>query len=72
MAIEKKKVVAMKYLPTRAPSLSTIVMWLFLDRLHAAQWIWGAVGVVYVVAWIAFIYANFWQEIDCNPFEKER
>ena len=54
--MEHRKVISNKNMPPRLPLISSIVVGLLLDRLHAAGWVWGACGAVFLVAWIASIY----------------
>lgn len=58
----KQQVIPWKELPTKCPLFGTIVLWLLLDRLDAAQWVWGAVGVVVLVVWIVWIIGLFRDE----------
>lgn len=53
--MKTRKVVHGKNLTMRCPLVATLVFWLVLDRLDAAGWVWGAVGVVLVIGWIAWI-----------------
>ena len=53
--MKQRKVVHAKNLAMRPPLIATLVLWLVLDKLDAAGWVWGAVGVVVVVLWLAWI-----------------
>jgi hypothetical protein len=52
-----KKVVAYKNLPTKFPLVPSIVLWLFMDRIHAPAWAWGAVWMFVGLLWVSY----FWQ-----------
>ena len=63
--MESKKVISKKNLPTRSPILATVVYVLAMDYWNAPQWLWGAVGLLLVFIWIAWIVSFFNQdEID--------
>jgi len=59
MAIERKaqptKVIKPSNLQAQLPFTTTGVAYLLLDKFDAAQWVWGALGVVFVLLWIAAI-----------------
>jgi hypothetical protein len=55
-------------LPTRLPVLLTAVVYLLLDRFHPADWVWGAVGAVFVLVWIGAFVAWF-KEDEVDIFE---
>ena len=57
--MKHRKVVKLSNLPSRSPLWLALLLWLFLDRVHAAGWIWGAVGVVWVLLMIRWIAAQF-------------
>jgi len=44
-------------LPIRLPIFPTAVAFLLLDRFHAVGWVWGAVGTVFLLAWIGIFVA---------------
>ena len=52
--MKKRKVISSKNLPMRSPLIGALVWWLVLDKLGAPGWVWGVVGTMVVVAWIAF------------------
>lgn len=63
--MESKKVISKKNLPTRSPILATVVYVLAMDYWNAPQWLWGAVGLLLIFIWIAWIVSFFNQdEID--------
>jgi len=49
------KVIARKNTPTGLPIFTTVVIYLMLDKFHAAPWVWGAVGTLLIIIWIAAI-----------------
>lgn len=60
--MKKKKVIDRNELPARYPVVTTIVAFLALDYWKAPQWVWGAVGVLFLIIWIACIIAIYNQE----------
>lgn len=61
-----RDVLAHKHRPCTLPIVGTVVWWMFLDRLAAPDWVWGATGVVVVVLWVAAI-AGIWLDIERTP-----
>ena len=55
-------------LSIRLPVLLTAVVYLLLDRFHPADWVWGAVGALFVLIWIGALVAWF-KEDEVNIFE---
>lgn len=53
--MKTQPVVSWKNLPSKIPILSSIVWWMFLDRIKAPEWAWGVVGVVAVIFWVGAI-----------------
>lgn len=51
------KVISRKQLPTHLPLNSTLIMWLFLEKTDAPDLVWGAVGLLYFLFWVAAIIA---------------
>jgi hypothetical protein len=51
----KRKVIKYSNLPRKAPVWQTLVYFLALDRFHAPEWVWGAVGLLVLLIWIYFI-----------------
>jgi hypothetical protein len=61
--LNKHKVIPLSRMPGRLPITSTIAWYLLLDRLDAAEWVWGAMAVLVGVSWvIAFIKVCFVQD----------
>ena len=44
-------------IPVKLPFFQTITIYLLLDKLDAAGWIWGVVGTIVVLWWILAIVA---------------
>lgn len=51
-----RKVFSPLNLPARMPLGATIIMWLLLDRLQPAGWIWGAIAVLLLFLWALWLY----------------
>jgi hypothetical protein len=56
------KVIKLNQLPAKLPVVATIAWFLFLERFHAPQWLWGIAGFLAVLFWGACIYAMCVQE----------
>lgn len=50
-----KKVLANNNLPTSLPIWSTITCWLALEHWNAPQWLYGALGLFFLIAWVVCI-----------------
>jgi len=50
-----KKVIKSTSLPTKLPIWSTITTALALDYWNAPQWLWGAMGLLFLIGWISCI-----------------
>ena len=64
------KVVSYKCLPSKLPVWQTVTAFLLLDRLNVPQWVWGAVGCFYLLAWIICLFAVINQK-QVDIFEKD-
>lgn len=53
----KRKVIATKQLPARpaAALWSGATTWLLLDRFNAPQWLYGALGLFFVLAFVTLL-----------------
>jgi hypothetical protein len=61
----RKKVVSRKNQPTRFPLWQGLTCWLALEYSKAPEWLYGAAGVFFLVAWLAWIVSFFIeQEVD--------
>jgi hypothetical protein len=50
------KVISHKNFARRTPLHITLTLLLMLKVFNAPEWVWGAVGLLVVVLWIAFFY----------------
>lgn len=51
----KHKVISRKNFPARLPVYQTLAVLLTLDFYNAAQWVWGAIGLLFLGFWIVAI-----------------
>lgn len=56
------KVISPKNEATKLPLWSTLISWLVLDRTQPPQWVWGVVGTIFALIWIASIVGIIRQE----------
>ena len=49
-------------LPMQPPLIGTLVWYLVLDRFDAPGWLWGVMGTLLAVLWIAFFVGLFMNE----------
>jgi hypothetical protein len=68
--MKKRKVISSKNLPMRSPLIGALVWWLVLDKLGAPGWVWGVVGTMVVVAWIAFA-VEVWNREEVDVFDSD-
>lgn len=65
--MKKIKVIPNKIMPTRLPIWPTCVVYLLMDKFNAVGWVWGAVGVLWLIVWIVAIARLLnEQEIDLD------
>lgn len=68
------KVINRKNLPVRSPLMFSIVMWLLLDRLSAAGWVYGVAGTLCAILWVIFFVVLFKEDqvdlFSSNPFRR--
>jgi len=50
-----KKVISHNNLPASLPFFRTLVLWLFLDRISAPEWVWGVYIALVALHFIASI-----------------
>ena len=50
-----KKVISSKNLPNRSPIMATVVYATALSYWNAPEWLWGALGILMAIIWIAWI-----------------
>ncbi len=65
----KRKVIAFSNISTPIPLQTTAVVYLLLDKIQAAGWIWGAVGCTLVLIWLVWIVGFFIEE-EVDIFKK--
>lgn len=51
--------ICMDYLPEGPPFSATLAWGLFLDRIAAPGWAWGAMGLIVVWLWVIYFYCRF-------------
>ncbi len=66
-----KKVIKVDNLPTKFPVFPTMTMYLFLDKVNAAGWVWGAVGFFFVMVWF-FALKRWASEEQVDIFNKDK
>ncbi len=45
----KKRVISPKNLPSKIPVYQALIVYLMLDKLNAADWVWGVMGTIMAV-----------------------
>lgn len=65
----KRKVLALRSIQSRPPLIFTLLMWVMLDHFDPAGWMWGAVGVLVILLWVAYA-ATLGKEEVVDPFAK--
>ncbi|MGQ7868712.1 hypothetical protein [Sunxiuqinia sp. sy24] len=60
--MKKRKVISLNNLPVKLPLFQTLVTWIALDYWNAPQWLYGALGLLFLVVWIYAIVARVNQE----------
>lgn len=69
--MKARKVIPLKCLPSRPPVFKTVVVWIALDHWHAPQWLYGAVGLLFILLWCAAIHGWATQE-EVDIFKEEK
>lgn len=67
----KRKVISPKNLPVKYPIAWTLVFAFALDKWHAPEWLWGAVGFLVLISWIAAISLKIKVE-EVDIFEEKK
>lgn len=67
--MDTKKVINNKNLPIKFPVLATVVYATALDYWGAPQWVWGAVGLLTVIAWVGAIIVKVKEEEQEDIFK---
>jgi len=68
--VKKVKVVSPNNLRARAPLASTILSYLLLERFEAQGWVWGVVGTLFAIVWIAWA-SRVWNEEHVDVFKDD-
>jgi hypothetical protein len=63
------KVIDSENLPARLPLWSSITVWLLLDRLQAPGWVYGVMGTLFAIIWIAAI-VKFFRQTETKIFNE--
>jgi len=66
----KKKVIAQKNIGAKSPVLLGIVLWLFLDRLGAPDYVHGIVWTVYAIVFIS-VLCEWYSSVSVDIFKEE-
>jgi hypothetical protein len=66
-----RKVISYKNLPGKVPLTDGILAYLLLDKFHAVPWIWGAVGTLWGILFIASV-VGIWTQKDVDIFEEKK
>ena len=56
MPTKTKKVISTKNLPRKMPLHLTLTLWLVVKVFNAPEWIWGALGLLLVIAWVGWVH----------------
>jgi len=62
MIMKTEKVISTKNLPVKMPIWSSITAALALDHWNAPEWLWGAVGLFFILGWVVIIISMVKQE----------
>lgn len=65
------KTISRKNLPARLPIVHTALAILLLDYYDAPQWLYGVIGCILVMLWIAAIYTKS-KEKEVDLFEESK
>ena len=68
--MKKRKVLKLGNLQTKPPIWSTITAAMALDYWNAPQWIYGAVGLIFIIGWASCIYHMITEEV-VDIFDKD-
>lgn len=66
--MKKRPVIKRESLQTTPPLLATMVWGLMLDRFHAPGYVWGILGTIVFILWIAYFSLLFTEEVR-DPFQ---
>ncbi len=68
--MQKQNVISYKNIPTKCPTITTIVIYLMLKHFNAPEWIWGISGALLAIKWIDFI-VSFFREKPIDIFQNK-
>lgn len=68
--MKPKKVIKSVDLPSKLPVFPTLTTILALDYWNAPQWLWGALGFLFIIAWVAAIIRII-TDVEVDIFEKD-
>lgn len=69
--MKEKKVISRQNMPTRIPLVSALVVYLALEHFNSPEWLYGALGVLFLAAFISS-FVRLWRESQVDLFgEKE-
>ena len=68
--MKKIKVISNKSLPSKLPISSSLTSFIALDYWNAPEWLWGAIGLFFLVAWVVIIIRLLYQE-NIDVFEEK-
>lgn len=66
--MKKRNVIKHKNLSTRSPIGLALLFYLLLDKWNASEWVWGAVGLLFLFMLIAFIIDRI-NEVEIDIFD---
>ena len=69
--MKERKVISGNNIPVRIPVIDAIVLYLLLDKFNAAAWIWGVVGTLWAIMFIATLIAT-WNEKSIDIFKEDK
>ncbi len=66
----KQKVIYHRFIPVRLPVISTVTLWLLLDRLGAPGWAYGCLWMLAAIVTVAIVVT--WRQTSyAEPVFKE-
>ena len=68
--MKKIKVISNKSLPSKLPIWSSLTSFIALDYWNAPEWLWGAIGLFFLAAWVSIIIRLLYQE-NIDVFEEK-
>lgn len=63
-----KKRITISNTGIKLPLTRTLIAYLCLDKWNAPEWLWGVIGVLYLLIWIIAII-DFWNKEQIDLFE---